>query len=102
MLHRPAAEATLSGSRRALPRWPAAFLAAADTNGDRALSLDEFERALDRRGDAAIAANPAAQKKIGPNERVKMRTNMMAVAFRGLDKNSDGVLDASEVKSLAH
>jgi hypothetical protein len=77
------------------------FLAEEDKNGDAALSLDEFVAALDRRVDAAIAANPAAQAKITPEYRAKMREGMMAPSFRGLDKNSDGRLTLDEVHAAA-
>jgi hypothetical protein len=77
------------------------FLSEEDKNGDGALSLDEYVAALDRRLDAAIAANPAAQKKVTPEHRAKMREGMMAPSFRGLDKNSDGRLTIDEIHAAA-
>ena len=79
----------------------AAFLASADANRDGALSLSEFQAELDRRLDAKIAGDPAAQKKIGAEQRVAIRERMMAPGFRGMDKNSDGLLTKDEVKSFA-
>jgi len=75
----------------------AAFFAEADKNGDGGLSLDEFVADMDRRIEAAIAANPAAQRKITPEHRAMMREKMLAPAFRGFDKNSDGVLTLAEI-----
>lgn len=77
-----------------------AFLRSADTNRDGALNLAEFTAEFDRRIDAMIARDPAAQRKLGPNERSKMREGMIAPGFRGLDKNSDNLLTKDEVKSL--
>jgi Ca2+-binding EF-hand superfamily protein len=79
----------------------AAFVTESDRNGDGALSSDEFVAAMDRRIDAAIAANPAAQKKITLAHRVKMREAMMEPSFRGFDKNSDGLLTIAEIESRA-
>jgi Ca2+-binding EF-hand superfamily protein len=79
----------------------AAFFAEADKNGDDGLSLDEFVAGMDRRIDAAIAANPAAQKKITPENRVAMREKMLAPAFRSFDKNSDGILTLAEITPAA-
>ncbi|PVX30502.1 hypothetical protein [Sphingomonas pokkalii] len=75
----------------------AAFFAAADKNGDGGLSLDEFVGGMDRRIDAAIATNPAAQKKITPDQRAAIREKMLAPAFRSFDKNSDGILTLAEI-----
>lgn len=79
----------------------ATFLAAADTNHDGALSLNEFEAEIDRRLDVQIAGNPAARQKIGPEQRAGIREKMIAPGFRGLDKNADGLLTKEEVKSFA-
>jgi len=79
----------------------AAFFAEADKNGDGGLSLDEFVAGMDRRIDAAIAANPAAQKKVTPENRATMREKMLAPAFRGFDKNSDGILTLAEITPAA-
>lgn len=79
----------------------AAFFAEADRNGDGGLSLDEFVAGMDHRVDAAIAANPAAQKKITPENRVAMREKMLAPAFRSFDKNSDGILTLAEITPAA-
>lgn len=79
----------------------AAFMAAADTNHDGALDLKEFTDEFDRRIDAMIAGDPEAQRKIKAANRAKMRESMIAPGFRGMDKNSDGLLTKDEVKSLA-
>lgn len=79
----------------------AAFFAEADQNGDGGLSLEEFVAGMDKRIDAAIAGNPAAQKKITPDNRAMMREKMLAPAFRGFDKNSDGILTLAEIRSAA-
>lgn len=79
----------------------AAFLAAADTDRNGALSLDEYQAEMDRRLDAAIARNPAAKAKIGPEQRSAIREKMLAPSFRGFDKNSDRSLTRDEVSSFA-
>ncbi len=79
----------------------AAFLAAADTNHDGALDLREFTAEFDRRIDAMIADDAEAQRKIKPADRAKMREGMIAPGFRGMDKNSDGLLTEDEVKSFS-
>ncbi|MBW6530466.1 hypothetical protein KZ820_06935 [Sphingomonas sp. RRHST34] len=79
----------------------AAFLAAADTNHDGALDLNEFTAEFDRRIDAMIAGDVEAQRKIKPADRAKMREGMIAPGFRGMDKNSDGLLTKDEVKSFS-
>lgn len=79
----------------------AAFLAAADTNHDGALDLKEFTAEFDRRIAAMIAGDDEAQRKIKPADRAKMREGMIAPGFRGMDKNSDGLLTRDEVKSFS-
>lgn len=100
----PTADAPAERSGRELKidfQLDAAFFSSADTNGDGALNLTEFTAEIDRRIDAAIARDPEAQKKIGVNERAKMREGMIAPGFRGFDKNSDNSLTKDEVKILS-
>ena len=79
----------------------AAFLASADANHDDALSLSEFQAEMDRKIDAKFAGNSAAQRRFGPEQRTTIREKMIAPGFRGLDKNSDGLLTKDEVKGFA-
>lgn len=48
-----------------------------------------------------IAGDAEAQRKIKPADRAKMREGMIAPGFRGMDKNSDGLLTKDEVKSFS-
>lgn len=79
----------------------AAFLSSADTNHDGALDLKEFTAEFDRRIDAMIAGDAEARRKIKSADRAKMREGMIAPGFRGMDKNSDGLLTKDEVKSFS-
>jgi hypothetical protein len=76
----------------------AAFIAAADLDHDGALSLPEFQRAMTARIDAAIAANPEAQKKIRPDQRQTVQEVIVAL-FKSFDANADGRVTLAEVDS---
>lgn len=90
------AETNSAHTLRVDMQFDAAFLAKADADKSGTLNLPEFTRAMEARMDTAIAANPAARKRIGAEQRAGMR-GMIASMFRSLDVDTNGQLTLPEL-----
>lgn len=67
----------------------AEFINTHDKDGDGALDFKEFEAAMIKRMQNALAPYPEAQAQLTPEKVAKWSEGALGPAFRVLDKNSD-------------